>query len=574
VIRLEARDGTVREILCNAVPLFDDRGEISGAVCTGTDVTEQLATEGKLRELTAMLEARVADALAQRKILADVVESTDAVVQVVDRDLRWLAINRAGVQMFESMIAVRPKPGDSVLDLLTPFTELRVKVHALWLRALAGEEFTEQTSERGPSGEQRHVEVKFRTLLDQQGQQIGAYQFAYDVTERVENHARLVSAQAQLHEMQKLDTIGQLTGNVAHDFNNLLTPIVGTLDILANRAADQRSQKLVAAALQAADRARTLVQRLLAFARRQYLEARPIAIDELIDGISDLVRGAVGPIVTVKVDLQPSLPPAQVDPNQLELALLNLAVNARDAMPEGGTLTIAAAAETVQQHSSLQPGDYLRITVSDTGTGMDAETLQKAVEPFFTTKGSGKGTGLGLSMVHGLAGQSGGALALRSSPGQGTSASIWLPVSRHQAVPGLFQDGSPIPPRARSESILLVDDEPLVRSATANMLLEAGFQIIEAESGLRALELARAGLHIDCLVTDYAMPGMSGARLAVQLREINPELPVLVITGYASLTDKEVNGLPRLAKPFRQRELIARVIGILDGTNRRPEDPG
>jgi signal transduction histidine kinase len=558
---MEARDGSVREILCSAVPLRDSSGEIFGAVCTGTDVTAQLATERRLRELTARLETQVSEAVADRKILADVVEATDALVQVIGRDFRWLAINKAAVDEYERLLGIRPKPGDSLLDVLAPFPDRRPEMEALWSRALEGEEFTEQIT-IGP--EPRHFEMKFSPLMNEDGKRIGAYQFVHDITDRIQSQARLAEAREQLHEMQKLDMIGQLTGNVAHDFNNLLTPIVGTLELLRRSVPDERGQRLTSAALQAADRARTLVQRLLAFARRQHLQARPVAIDRLIGDLADLIKRSVGPTVRLETEIAAGLPAAQIDPNQLELALLNLAVNARDAMPEGGTLRITADRDNVTGHPQLQSGDYIRISVIDSGLGMDPETLRRAVEPFFTTKGAEKGTGLGLSMVHGLAAQSGGDFALTSSPGKGTTATIWLPVSTEPDAQRNVERTNVHAVAEQTGTILLVDDEPLVRAATAGMLQDAGFTVFEAESGAKAVDLVSQGVKFDALVTDYAMPGMSGVKLARWLRERDPELPVLLITGYASVEDTDAGGLPRLSKPFRQQELAASLADLLD----------
>ena len=562
IIRMTSPDGTVRDLLCNAVPLRDPSGEISGAVCTGTDITAQLATERRLRELTQALETQVSAAEAERKVLADVVEAMDALVQVIDTDFRWLAINNAAIDTYEQLLGVRPKPGDSLLELLTPFPDRRRQLEGLWRRALTGEEFTTETTiGMAPT---RHLEMKFSPLVNQQGELIGAYQFVNDITERVESNARLVEAQTQLHEMQKLDMIGQLTGNVAHDFNNLLTPIVGTLDLLSRRAADARDQRLTSGALQAADKARTLVQRLLAFARRQHLQARSVAVAGLINSLMDLMARSVGSGIRLETHIASGLPTAHVDPNQLELALLNLAVNARDAMPDGGTLTITADLDSVVAHPKLGTGNYIRISVVDCGIGMDDETLRRAVEPFFTTKPAERGTGLGLSMVHGLAAQSGGDFALSSKVGKGTTATIWLPMAGDADIQQDADHGDVQPVEGRSETVLLVDDEPLVRGATAGMLQDAGFTVVEADSPSRALELARGGLAFDALVTDYAMPGMSGARLARQLREVVPNLPVLLITGYAAVEDVEAAGLPRLGKPFRQPELAARMATLLD----------
>ena len=376
---------------------------------------------------------------------------------------------------------------------------------------------------------------------------------------------------AQLHEVQKLETIGQLTGGVAHDFNNLLTPIVGSLDLLRRRMdGDERSQRLINGALQAADRAKTLVQRLLAFGRRQVLEAKPVDVSELVEGMADLITRSIGPQIRLELAAPKELPAAQVDPNQLELALLNLAVNARDAMPGGGSIRIEVAkAAILDGHPNLKPGNYIHVAVTDSGIGMDEATLRRAVEPFYSTKGLGKGTGLGLSMVHGLAGQSGGALALSSTPGQGTRAEMWLPVATGKAS-AADERAAAAPAHVDPLVILLVDDEPLVRSATAAMLADMGHHVLEAESGLVALQMLQAGSTLpDLLVTDYLMPGMNGAELARDARRENPDLPVLVLTGYANLDGVAVSDLPLLSKPFREADLAAmieRVVAPVRGT--------
>ena len=380
-------------------------------------------------------------------------------------------------------------------------------------------------------------------------------------------------ALAQLHEAQKLETIGQLTGGVAHDFNNLLTPVMGNLDMLRRRvpADDLRSQRLIENALQATGRAATLVQRLLAFARRQDLQPRAVDVSSLIMGIEDLVTRSIGPTIEVAFDAPPELPAARVDPSQLELALLNLAINARDAMPRGGRLTMEVRLDEVRagRRGRLEEGDYIRISVIDTGVGMDASTLKRAVEPFFSTKGLGKGTGLGLSMVHGLAAQSGGALALSSTPGIGTQARLWLPVAGEEAAASEQMPAETVP-AVRPATVLLIDDEELVRVGTAEMLTDLGYSVIQAGSGVEALAVLRTReADIDLLVTDYLMPGMSGADVAQEARRLRPELPTLLMTGYTNLVQGPGAELPRLAKPFRQVELAKRLAELLEAAQMR-----
>ncbi|MFO1149035.1 MAG: response regulator [Alsobacter sp.] len=376
-------------------------------------------------------------------------------------------------------------------------------------------------------------------------------------------------AMAQLHEAQKLETLGQLTGGVAHDINNLLTPITGALDLMNQRYAknDPRAARLFDGALQSAERAKILVNRLLGFARRQALETRPINVADLLAGMRDLIASSLGPSIELRTLAGQDLPPALADPNQLELAMLNLCVNARDAMEGGGVLTVAAERAVVGPRSAtaLTPGAYVRVSVIDTGSGMDEATLAKAVEPFFSTKGVGRGTGLGLSMVHGLAAQLGGAFVLTSSPGEGTRADLYLPIAEAPAPPSTLGRPAPLP-RMRALSVLLVDDEDLVRRGTAEMLRDLGHGVHEATGGAQALAMLGAGLEVDALVTDYMMPHINGAELAQQARQIAGDLPVLLATGYAG---GELDlGYPQLAKPFRQADLAV----ALDRLVRKPRE--
>jgi CheY-like chemotaxis protein len=349
--------------------------------------------------------------------------------------------------------------------------------------------------------------------------------------------------------------MGQLTGGVAHDFNNLLSPIIGGLDLLQRRKlGDERIERMIGGALASAERAKTLVQRLLAFARRQPLQPTAIDVRRLVEGMAGLLASTIGPRIRLVIDVAEALPAARGDDNQVEMALLNLAVNARDAMPDGGEMRIGASLERVSRPTPGGPGrgEHIRLTVADTGVGMDSATLARAVEPFFSTKGIGKGTGLGLSMVHGLAAQLGGAMTIDSQPGEGTLVALWLPLA----------DSAPAPVPAEPEGeagrhtgrALVVDDEALVRASTADMLADLGYAVVEAGSGAEALALLAAGEEIDLLVTDHLMNGMTGVELAEQVRTLKPEAKLLVVSGYA-----EVEGiapdLPRLTKPFRLADL-------------------
>jgi len=397
-------------------------------------------------------------------------------------------------------------------------------------------------------------------------------QLAADLEQRVEQRtAEHAVAVAQLHEAQKLETLGQLTGGVAHDFNNLLTPITGALDLLQRKYGDSdpRSQRLLSNALQAADRAKTLLQRLLGFARRQALDPQPVDIAALLSGMRDLIASSVGPTIELRLRCEGASQRALVDPNQLELAILNLAVNARDAMPRGGPLTIIAEEVAMGPRSEprLTPGLYIRLSVLDAGSGMDPETLSRAIEPFYTTKEFGRGTGLGLSMVHGLAAQLGGGFQLTSALGEGTRVDLYLPV----AVGGIeAQPKSAAEPASAilgKLSVLLVDDEEIVRTATAEMIRDLGHSVHEASGGLEALARLDNGLQVDAVITDYMMPGMDGGAFARQLAKKRPEVPVLLITGYTGPTDNVLH-LPRLAKPFGQAA-IAAALAELFGDDRK-----
>jgi CheY-like chemotaxis protein len=356
---------------------------------------------------------------------------------------------------------------------------------------------------------------------------------------------------------------------VAHDFNNLLMAVIGNLDLLGKYIADDpRQRRLLNGAMEGARRGATLTQRLLAFARKQELRTRATDALALAEDMRSLITRSVGPLVDVNIRAPKPVPPVSVDPNQLEMALLNLAVNARDAMPMGGRLTITLDEETAGEAGMLRPGRYVRLSVEDTGEGMDEATLAKAVEPFFSTKGVGKGTGLGLSMVHGLADQSGGLFRLESNVGTGTTARLWLKVAdeavQAQPQPSEVQD------IALPATILLVDDDALITLSTVAMLEDLGHHVVEANSGPQALALVENGWVPDLVITDYAMPGMTGADLAVQLRSRAPNLPILLATGYAELEGRQAVDLPRLAKPYTQSQLAHEIARLLVVSGARP----
>jgi PAS domain S-box-containing protein len=369
-------------------------------------------------------------------------------------------------------------------------------------------------------------------------------------------------AQEQLRQAQKMETIGQLTGGVAHDFNNLLMAVMGNLDLLRKRLPDDpRLHRLVDGALQGAQRGASLTQRLLAFARQQDLRAVSVDLGALIQDMSNLLERALGPRIVLKLDIPDRLPPARIDANQLELAILNLAINARDAMPDGGSIAIKVAEYQARKDPALAAGKYLKLSVVDTGSGMTPEILKRAIEPFFSSKPLGKGTGLGLSMVHGLAVQLGGALQLSSSVGKGTTATLVLPVA---TVAPEVEAPAPAPQKKRRSAVILfVDDDPLIAMSTTEMLEDLGHRVIGANSGLHALDILKSAQKIDLMMTDHVMPGMTGIELAAASREVRPSLPILLATGYAELPEGAQVDLPRLAKPYHQDQLRDRLDQLL-----------
>ena len=400
-------------------------------------------------------------------------------------------------------------------------------------------------------------------IRDSTGKLIGFAKVTRDLTERRESQQALEEARVAIMQAQKMDAIGKLTGGVAHDFNNLLAVIVGSLDLARMRlASGGEVERFLDNAMAAAERGATLTQRMLAFARRQELKLQSVDCLGLVQGMADMLQSTIGPSVTIDTLLPANLPPAYADPAQLELALLNLAVNARDAMPEGGRIIIEASEMLTAEGAlpGLGAGAYIKLSVVDDGEGMDAATLERAREPFFTTKGVGKGTGLGLSMVHGFAEQCGGALTIESVVGLGTTVSLWLPVSEHAAEDAMDSDMQSTEEAETPLVILAVDDDNLVLMNTAGMLEDLGHTVFQAGSATDALRMLQQS-RVDMVVTDHAMPGMTGAQLADAIEEAHPGLPVIIITGFAELPP-HASSRPRLDKPFRQAELARAVNSV------------
>jgi PAS domain S-box-containing protein len=421
-------------------------------------------------------------------------------------------------------------------------------------------------------GTQFWAHVVIDRIVGEDGTLLGFAKVTRDVTDKRRAQRDLDAAREALFQAQKMDALGKLTGGVAHDFNNLLMAVQSALDLLKARFPDdEKADVLINLALASVSRGASLTRRMLGFARQQVLKPIPVEPGPLIHGMLDLLSATAGPHTYVTTEVTPHLPLVFVDPQELELALINLVANARDAVPQGGHIVLGADASDIEAANGRPGGRYLCLSVTDDGEGMSEDVLGRATDPFFTTKEIGKGTGLGLSAVDGLAAQSGGWLQLRSEPGQGTRAEIWLPATGTAAADGAGAEqrrqSALSPPDARALRILLVDDDPLVLQTIAALLEDLGHTVISAQRGQHALDLLANGAACDVLMTDYAMPGMTGKAVAEAARELRPHLAIILASGYADLDAAALSGLTRLTKPFDRRTLASALKQVTAGAS-------
>ncbi|HVG48229.1 MAG TPA: PAS domain S-box protein, partial [Rubellimicrobium sp.] len=501
-------------------PIRSPEGTLLGYAKITRDLTERRATEETLRQ-------------SQEQFRLLVQGVTDYAIYMLDPEGRVASWN-AGAHRIKGYA-----PDEIIGEHFSRFYTHEDRATELPRRALATAEREGRFEHEGwrvrKDGSRFWASVIVDPIRNEAGELIGFAKVTRDITEKREAQEALERAQEELLQSRKMEALGQLAGGIAHDFNNLLMAITGSLELLQKRVPDDpKISRLLDNALQGAHRGATLTTRMLAFSRRQPLEPQSVDLPTLVRNLGDLLRLSVGGNIAIEIRAPLSVAPVMVDPNQLELALLNIAANARDAMPQGGTLTIGISGEEVPsgRPAGLKPGSYVRLSVSDTGEGMDGATLARAVDPFFTTKGPGKGTGMGLSVVYGLLEDSGGRLVLKSTKGEGTTAEMWLPV----IMPSDPVDTGPLNVSAEDEAgetpltVLAVDDDELVLMNTVTMLEDLGYRVLEAHSGAEALQRLSEN-YVDLLITDQGMPRMTGTELAVAARQTHPGLPVILATG-------------------------------------------
>jgi PAS domain S-box-containing protein len=527
------------------------------------------------RDMTESREANLATLESERRFRLLVQGVTDYAIYMLDPKGHVTNWN-TGAQHIKGYTA-EEIVGEHFSRFYTPEdVEARVPWKALETAEHEGR-FAAEAWRQRKDGTRFWASVVLDAIRDESGVLIGFAKVTRDLTERREAQVELERSQQTLFQSQKMEAVGQLTGGLAHDFNNLLTGIVGSLDLMKQRLAQGRINELeryITAAQGAASRAATLTHRLLAFSRQQTLEPKAVDANRLVMNMEELVRRTVGPSIEIETVLAAGLWSCFCDPNQLENAILNLCINARDAMPDGGRITIETTNTWVDEvgavHRDMARGQYVALCVTDTGTGMAPEVAARAFDPFFTTKAAGKGTGLGLSMIFGFAKQSNGQARIYSEVGQGTTVKIYLP--RHHQKPvdeSEVENGDRLPRAGSGEAVLVVDDEPTVRMLVGDTLADLGYHAIEAADAASGLKVLQSDVKIDLLITDVGLPGgMNGKQMADAARHRRPKLKVLFITGYAenaAISNGHLGpGMRVLSKPFPMEKLAASIRSIIE----------
>jgi PAS domain S-box-containing protein len=557
--RFRRADGAYRWLRSTSSPRFGPDGQHVGFIGVATDITLAKEAELELRRSVDERTRELAVSEARFRAVFDTVlevlvlmEPDGTIVEMNRKDAPWRATNR------------REAVGRKIWDAPT----LRMYPQHISLmkgavkQAAAGKLFEQEVRMERDGVPTAYLDVSVQPVHGVDAKVIYLLFEARDITD-------LKAAQEQLRQSQKMEALGQLTGGIAHDFNNLLTVVVGGLDIIAKRADDEKLKRYAENALGAAERGARLTAQMLAFSRVQRLEVKPTFVAPLIQNMRPLLRNVLGPGISKEFDLDEAMMPVMADPTQLEVAILNLAINARDAMPEGGVLTFSSRKIAVGGDPDLEDGDYIELTISDTGSGMPPEVADRAFEPFFTTKEVGKGTGLGLSMVYGMARQSGGAARIESRLGEGTSVKLLFRKAAEaaEAAAAPAADLGQIGSNRQTASILVIDDDPDVRGFIAAALEEHGYRVGQASDGregLAAIEHDRP----DLVIVDFIMPGLSGADVARKIRARWADQRILFVSGYSE-TDavkRTAPDAPLLTKPFRADTLHRAVRGALTST--------
>ena len=608
--RLRRHDGQFRWIEDAAIPRYEDDGTFLGYIGSCADIHDVRSHRDRLNARREELEEQVAASSielqqekqwreeAQAKSSVDSISRQDTLDALAESEQRFRLLVQSVVDYAIFMLDARGivtnwnpgaerikgyKASEIVGQHFSRFYTEEDRAAGVPARALATAANEGKFEAEGwrvrKDGTRFWANVVIDPIRSDSGEIIGFAKVTRDMTERRNAQEELARAREQLFQMQKLEAIGQLTGGVAHDFNNLLTIIIGNIEIAQRNV--ERGQmvpaqqlRLLSNALDGAKRAATLTQRLLAFARRQPLDPKPLNVNKFIAGMGEFLQRTLGEAIQVEAVGSGGVWPIEVDAVQLESAILNLALNARDAMPNGGKLTIEAANIYLDQHygrsnPEIAPGQYVMIALSDTGTGMSPETVARAFEPFFTTKGLGQGTGLGLSQVYGFVKQSGGNVKVYSEVGEGTTIKIYLPRIAGEAA-AAEPETHALAASAGGETILVVEDDPAVLEYIVEVLSGLDYNVLQASNGSAALHhLQDLSLHVDLLLTDVVMPGMNGRVLADQVRKIRPGMKILFMTGYSQNAvvhhGRLDPGVHLIQKPLSESQLAARVRELLDG---------